>query len=60
PVRRRLRPARRGGSGLVRRRARPAGWDEHEFILKATGRLPLSDRDRSELDDLCDRFPLLG
>ncbi|MEV4810213.1 maleylpyruvate isomerase N-terminal domain-containing protein [Micromonospora avicenniae] len=40
--------------------ARPASWDEHEFVLKATGRLPLSDRDRSELGDLADRFPLLG
>ncbi|MFC3503459.1 maleylpyruvate isomerase N-terminal domain-containing protein [Micromonospora krabiensis] len=39
---------------------RPAGWDDHEYLLKATGRLPLSDRDRLELGEVAGWFPLLG
>ncbi|MEV4654525.1 maleylpyruvate isomerase N-terminal domain-containing protein [Micromonospora sp. NPDC049301] len=39
---------------------RPTGWDDHEFLLKATGRLPLTDRDRLELGESAGWFPLLG
>ncbi|MEV4540095.1 maleylpyruvate isomerase N-terminal domain-containing protein [Micromonospora echinaurantiaca] len=39
---------------------RPAGWSDEEFLLKATGRLPLTDRDRLELGEVAGWFPLLG
>ncbi|WP_406106537.1 maleylpyruvate isomerase N-terminal domain-containing protein [Micromonospora globbae] len=39
---------------------RPSGWDDHEFLLKAAGRLPLTDRDRRELGEAAGWFPLLG
>ncbi|MGN9775117.1 maleylpyruvate isomerase N-terminal domain-containing protein [Micromonospora sp. H33] len=39
---------------------RPAGWDDHEYLLKATGRLPLTDRDRLELGEVAGWFPLPG
>ncbi|WBB73726.1 maleylpyruvate isomerase N-terminal domain-containing protein [Micromonospora sp. WMMD1128] len=39
---------------------RPAGWDDHEYLLKATGRVPLTDRDRFELGEAAGWFPLLG
>ncbi|WP_410810643.1 maleylpyruvate isomerase N-terminal domain-containing protein [Micromonospora sp. 067-2] len=39
---------------------RPSGWDDQEFLLKATGRLPLTDRDRLELGESAGWFPLLG
>ncbi|MBM0233087.1 maleylpyruvate isomerase N-terminal domain-containing protein [Micromonospora sp. STR1_7] len=39
---------------------RPAAWDDHDFLLKATGRLPLTDRDRLELGESAGWFPLLG
>ncbi|MDG4761203.1 maleylpyruvate isomerase N-terminal domain-containing protein [Micromonospora sp. WMMD710] len=39
---------------------RPAAWDDHEFLLKATGRIPLTDRDRLELGESAGWFPLLG
>ncbi|MFF5054455.1 maleylpyruvate isomerase N-terminal domain-containing protein [Micromonospora sp. NPDC000663] len=39
---------------------RPAAWDDHEFLLKATGRMPLTDRDRLELGESAGWFPLLG
>ncbi|WP_422737522.1 maleylpyruvate isomerase N-terminal domain-containing protein [Micromonospora sp. WMMD729] len=39
---------------------RPAGWDDREFLLKATGRLSLTDRDRLELGEAAGWFPLLG
>ncbi|SIN27369.1 maleylpyruvate isomerase N-terminal domain-containing protein [Micromonospora cremea] len=39
---------------------RPTAWDDHEFLLKATGRLPLTDRDRLELGESAGWFPLLG
>ncbi|MFI6264398.1 maleylpyruvate isomerase N-terminal domain-containing protein [Micromonospora sp. NPDC051006] len=39
---------------------RPASWDDHEFLLKAAGRLPLTDRDRLELGEVAGWFPLLG
>ncbi|MFI5834355.1 maleylpyruvate isomerase N-terminal domain-containing protein [Micromonospora sp. NPDC051300] len=39
---------------------RPAGWDDHEYLLKATGRVPLTDRDRFELGEAAGWVPLLG
>ncbi|WP_433127916.1 maleylpyruvate isomerase N-terminal domain-containing protein [Micromonospora sp. CA-240977] len=39
---------------------RPAAWDDNEFLLKATGRVPLTDRDRLELGESAGWFPLLG
>ncbi|MEU7803115.1 maleylpyruvate isomerase N-terminal domain-containing protein [Micromonospora arborensis] len=39
---------------------RPAAWDDHDFLLKATGRVPLTDRDRLELGESAGWFPLLG
>ncbi|MFJ6150398.1 maleylpyruvate isomerase N-terminal domain-containing protein [Micromonospora profundi] len=39
---------------------RPTAWDDHDFLLKATGRLPLTDRDRLELGESAGWFPLLG
>lgn len=38
----------------------PAGWDDAEYVLKATGRMPLTGNDRAPLGALADRFPLLG
>jgi hypothetical protein len=39
---------------------RPVGWDDHEYLLKAAGRVPLTDRDRLELGEAAGWFPLLG
>ncbi|MEH1164938.1 maleylpyruvate isomerase N-terminal domain-containing protein [Micromonospora sp. CPCC 205539] len=39
---------------------RPGAWDDQEFLLKATGRVPLTDRDRLELGESAGWFPLLG
>ncbi|MEU4476617.1 maleylpyruvate isomerase N-terminal domain-containing protein [Micromonospora sp. NPDC023966] len=39
---------------------RPTGWDDRDYLLKATGRVPLSDRDRLELGEAAGWFPLLG
>jgi hypothetical protein len=39
---------------------RPAGWTDEEYLLKATGRLPLTDADRTELGEVAGWFPLLG
>ncbi|SBT49657.1 maleylpyruvate isomerase N-terminal domain-containing protein [Micromonospora auratinigra] len=39
---------------------RPAGWDDHEYVLKGAGRLPLTDRDRRDLGEAAGWFPLLG
>jgi uncharacterized protein (TIGR03083 family) len=38
----------------------PAGWDDVEYALKATGRAGLTAADRARLGSLADRFPLLG
>lgn len=38
----------------------PAGWDDVEYALKATGRAQLTADDRARLGPLADRFPLLG
>lgn len=46
--------------GLRADAPRPAGWDDEEYLLKATGRRPLSDVDRRELGPAVERFPLLG
>ena len=35
-------------------------WDLDEAVLKGTGRVPLSDRDRATLGDEAERFPLFG
>lgn len=39
---------------------RPTTWSDAEFLLKATGRLPLTERDRLELGAVAGWFPLLG
>ncbi|MEV1331705.1 maleylpyruvate isomerase N-terminal domain-containing protein [Micromonospora costi] len=39
---------------------RPASWDDLEFLLKATGRIPLTDRDRRDLGEVAGWFPLLS
>ncbi|PWU57451.1 hypothetical protein DLE60_24460, partial [Micromonospora globispora] len=39
---------------------RPAGWDDREYLLKAAGRVPLTDRDRLELGEAAGWFPLIG
>jgi hypothetical protein len=39
---------------------RPVDWDDHEFLLKAAGRLPISERDRLELGEVAGWFPLVG
>jgi len=36
------------------------GWDEQTYVLKGTGRLPLSGADRTSLGQEADRFPLFG
>jgi hypothetical protein len=36
------------------------GWDTTTYVLKATGRLPLDDRDREMLGDHAARLPLIG
>ncbi|WDZ85979.1 maleylpyruvate isomerase N-terminal domain-containing protein [Micromonospora cathayae] len=40
--------------------ARPARWTGDEYLLKAAGRLPLTDHDRAELGAAAGAFPLLG
>ncbi|MFI6331211.1 maleylpyruvate isomerase N-terminal domain-containing protein [Micromonospora chersina] len=39
---------------------RPTGRDDRDYLLKATGRVPLTDRDRLELGEAAGWFPLLG
>ncbi|MEU0152315.1 maleylpyruvate isomerase N-terminal domain-containing protein [Micromonospora fulviviridis] len=39
---------------------RPTGWDDRDYLLKATGRVPLTDHDRLELGEAAGWFPLLG
>jgi hypothetical protein len=36
------------------------GWDDETYALKGTGRLALTDAERSELGPAADRFPLFG
>jgi uncharacterized protein (TIGR03083 family) len=40
--------------------SRPDEWTTEEYLLKGTGRVPLSPRDRSTLTEVADRFPLLS
>ncbi|MEH0973431.1 maleylpyruvate isomerase N-terminal domain-containing protein [Micromonospora sp. CPCC 205546] len=39
---------------------RPAAWSDADYLLKATGRVPLTDRDELELGEVAGWFPLLG
>lgn len=39
---------------------RPSDWDDAEYLLKAAGREPLTDRDRAALGEAAGWFPLLG
>lgn len=36
---------------------RPAAWSDADYLLKATGRLPLTDRDQLELGEVAGWFP---
>jgi hypothetical protein len=38
----------------------PGGWAPAEAVLKGTGRMELSDRDRATLGEQASRFPLFG
>jgi hypothetical protein len=38
----------------------PAGWTAEEYLLKGTGRLPLTPADRVALGPLAARFPLIA
>jgi hypothetical protein len=40
--------------------SRPDGWTAEEYLLKGTGRVPLSPSDRSALAESAGRFPLLS
>ena len=44
------------GSGV----SRPDDWTAEEYLLKGTGRVPLSPRDRGALAEATERFPLLS
>lgn len=44
----------------LRGAAAPVGWHDELYILKCTGRLPLTPRERITLATAADRFPLLG
>ncbi|MBQ1048627.1 maleylpyruvate isomerase N-terminal domain-containing protein [Micromonospora sp. C51] len=39
---------------------RPDGWNDHHYLLKASGRLPLTRPERGELGASAIRFPVLG
>ncbi|WP_431892912.1 maleylpyruvate isomerase N-terminal domain-containing protein [Micromonospora haikouensis] len=39
---------------------RPVGWDDRDFLLRATGRVPLTNRERWELGEAAGWFPLIG
>ena len=39
---------------------RPADWGDLTYLGKATGRQPLTDRDRVALGEAAGWFPLLG
>ena len=38
----------------------PADWEPAEAVLKGTGRLPLTDEDRTTLGADAENFPLFG
>jgi hypothetical protein len=53
--------------GLVRRvldgllgQSRPSGWNDLTYVLKGTGRLALSETDRTQLGTAASKFPLFG
>lgn len=52
-----LRPARRVLDGLL---GGTVDWDDRTYVLKGTGRLPLTDADRAALGGKAGRFPLTG
>ena len=39
---------------------RPADWSDIDYLLKGTGRVPLTEHDRSVLGEAAGWFPLLG
>jgi hypothetical protein len=39
---------------------RPRTWNDTDFLLKAAGRVPLTEQDRHELGEVAGWFPLLG
>lgn len=41
-------------------RARPAGWDDVTYVLKATGRVPLDDAERESLGERAGAVPAFG
>jgi hypothetical protein len=38
----------------------PGGWDDQAYALKGTGRVPVTEADRSGIGALADRLPLFG
>lgn len=46
--------------GLLAGASRPVGWRDTDYLLKATGRVPLDEDDRAVLGTAAARFPLLG
>ncbi|MCZ7421793.1 maleylpyruvate isomerase N-terminal domain-containing protein [Verrucosispora sp. WMMA2121] len=36
------------------------GWNDHDYLLRATGRLPLGEPERRTLGEYAARFPVLG
>ncbi len=53
--------------GLVRRvldgilgESPPSGWNDLTYVLKGTGRLALTDTERTRLGTAASRFPLFG
>ena len=38
----------------------PGAWDDQTYALKGTGRVPVTEVDRSGIGALADRFPLFG
>jgi hypothetical protein len=59
PARAPLAVARQTLDGLWGRPA-PSGWDDVGYVLKATGREPLTAADRADLRTAADALPLLG
>ena len=46
--------------GLTGGGARPPGWDDGGYVLKATGRVPLDENERAFLGERAARFPAFG
>jgi hypothetical protein len=38
----------------------PGGWDDQAYALKGTGRVPVTEADRSGIGALADRLALFG